>query len=46
MEETNMEHYRSEIEEKKYYFGKRKDCSDGKDYIISCVAVNCPRCDF
>ena len=46
MKETNMEHYRGEAEERKYDFGKRKDSSTGKEYLISCTGVNCQRCDF
>ena len=46
MKETNMEHFRAEAEEKKYSFGKRKDFSTGKEYLISCVGINCCRCDF
>lgn len=36
MKETNMEHFRGEAEEKKYDFGKQKDSSTGKEYLISC----------
>ena len=46
MKETNMEHFRGEAEERKYDFGKRKDSSTGKEHLISCVGVNCRRCDF
>lgn len=46
MKETNMEHYRGEVEDIKYDFGKQKDSSTGKEYLISCTGVNCQRCDF